>query len=338
MMKILYHITNLPPKMAGTEASLQEIEALRDHFGGNLVHVNPNENSRLYWPRLLFGFHKLHSIRAAEGHIQAHHFYNADPFPFPMLRWLRRPVIYSISSGVRKNRPNIKFFSRLPAVIASDEVSFNRLARWGLSNVHLVRPGIRIDHFSYTPAPPPNFTLMMASAPWTRAQFKGKGIDELLSAVEQNPQLRLILLWRGILADEIKRRVNRRGLADRVEIINQKVEVNAILQRVHANIALASHESIVRAYPHSLIESLAAGKPVITSRAVPMSQFIETTGCGQVIETISTAAILEAIEQLIQNYTARQQAAWLAGQQHFSQQTVIEQFSQIYRDVIDATA
>ena len=92
-MNILYHITNLPPKLPNTEASLQELNSLKAHFGGKLVYLNPNDLSPIYLPRLLFGFHKLKQIRAEEGSIQAHHLYNADPFPFPVLRWLRQPII-----------------------------------------------------------------------------------------------------------------------------------------------------------------------------------------------------------------------------------------------------
>ena len=94
-MNILYHITNLPPKMPGTEASLQELNVLRDHFGGNLVHLNPNQHSPIYLPRLLFGFHQLKQIRRLEDTLHFHHLYNADPFPFPFVRWLRQPLIYS---------------------------------------------------------------------------------------------------------------------------------------------------------------------------------------------------------------------------------------------------
>jgi hypothetical protein len=96
LMNILYHMTNLPPKLSGTEASLQELNTLKDHFGGEVVFINPNQSSPIYLPRLLFGFHLLKDIRAKENFFQAHHLYNADPFPFPVLAIDGPILVFSI--------------------------------------------------------------------------------------------------------------------------------------------------------------------------------------------------------------------------------------------------
>src|SRR6185295_16108215 len=131
-MNILYLLATLPPKLPAAEAISQEIGALRDCFGGDILYLNPNERSPIFIPRLLFGFHKLKQLRAQETRYQLHHFYNPDPFPFPILRQLRRPVIYSISCGVEDRRPNITYFNSLAAVAAADERSLQRLRGWGL--------------------------------------------------------------------------------------------------------------------------------------------------------------------------------------------------------------
>ena len=83
-MSILYHLTILPPKMPECEAYSQEIHALREYFGGDLLYLNPNQFSPIYVPRILFGFHKLRLIRAREANHRVHHVYNPDPFPFPV--------------------------------------------------------------------------------------------------------------------------------------------------------------------------------------------------------------------------------------------------------------
>ena len=260
-MNVLYHITNLPPKMAGTEASLQELDTLRHQFGGDLIHLNPNQTSPIYLPRLLFGFHKLKAIRAKETGIDLHHLYNADPFPFPFVQWLNRPVLYSVSSGVGTKRPNIAYFNSLAAVTVSDERSLNRLQEWGVKNSFLVRPGIETNHISYSPLPlGSTFRLMVGSAPWTPAQFQSKGFEALLAAAQKEPKLHLVCLWRGVLFEEMKARVRQKGVEDQVEIINRKVDVNDVLASVHASITLVTDPAIIRSYPYSLVESLAAGK------------------------------------------------------------------------------
>ena len=311
MVNILYHITNLPPKMPGTEASLQELEALRRHYGGNLVHLNPNQYSPVYLPRLLFGFHKLKQIRRAEAGVQCHHLFNADPFPFPVVRWFRRPVIYSVSSGIGRRSPNMAFFNALAAVTVSDERSLKRLREVGSGNSHLVRPGIDTARFGHAPAPlRSDIRLMVGSAPWTKAQFKSKGVDALLEAVRQNRQLHLVFLWRGVLTAEMERRLHRAGVANRITLLDRLVDVNKVLATVHASITLANSPVIVKSYPHSLLESLAAGKPVLVSRAIPMADYVAETGCGQVVAEISARSVLESLEAMAREYTRLQQSPY----------------------------
>jgi glycosyltransferase involved in cell wall biosynthesis len=334
-MNILYHITNLPPKMPGTEASLQELELLRSHYGGKLIHLNPNQHSPVYLPRLLFGFHKLKLIRREEDGVQLHHLYNADPFPFPIVRWFRRPVIYSISSGIDRRGPNMAFFNSLAAVTVSDERSLRRLQARGSGNSHLVRPGVEMTRFSHVPTPlQSDVKLMVGSAPWTKAQFSSKGVDVLLEAARQNPHLHLVFLWRGVLTAEMERRVRQTGLKNQVTVLDSLVDVNEVLATVHASITLANSPVIVKSYPHSLLESLAAGKPVLVSRAIPMADYVEETGCGKVVEDIDPEMILEAIEAMTREYTRLQKFAQAVGQRDFSLRAMISSYEKVYARIL----
>ena len=324
--------------MEQAEAISQEITALRERFGGDVVYVNPNQQFCLYVPRLLFGFHKLKEIRSREADLHLHHFYNPDPFPFPYLRKLRRPVIYSVTCGVGDRRPNVPFFSALAAVAVSDERSLKRLKSWGLENVIRVRPGIDTGRFTCSPLPlRSGIRLMVGSAPWTKRQFRSKGVEALLSAAKQAPHLRLVFLWRGILADEMERRVRRMNLGKQVTVLNGLVDVNEILAGVHASITLANAPGIVKAYPHSLLESLAAGKPVLVSRAIPMADYVEETGCGKVVENVRPTEILTAVEALAREYAVLQKIARQVGQRDFSQRKMLTSYQRVYERVLESS-
>jgi glycosyltransferase involved in cell wall biosynthesis len=336
-MNILYQLTTLPPKFPAGEAIAQEINALRANFGGDVIYVNPNQHALGFIPRLLFGFHQLKQIHNREVGLDFHHFYNPDPFPFPFLRYLRRPVIYSISCGVNNKRPNAAFFNALAAVAVADERSLRRLRKWGVENVMLVRAGIDTTQFTYSPLPLPSphseVRLMVGSAPWTKAQFHSKGIEGLLAAAQQNPQLHLIFLWRGVLVEEMEQRVRKMNLSRQVEVVNRQVDVNQVLAGVHGSITLASNSAIIKSYPHSLLDSLAAGKPVLVSQAIPMADYVEQTGCGQVVKNVTPADILTAIDALAHSYEAQALAARQVGQRDFSQQAMINSFRPIYEMV-----
>ncbi len=335
-MNILYLLSTLPPKLAAAEAISQEISALQTRFGGDIIYLNPNQHSPIFIPRLLFGFHKLKQLRAQEAHCQLHHFYNPDPFPFPILRQLKRPVIYSVSCGVENRRPNVAFFNSLAAVAAADERSLQHLQSWGLENVSLVRPGIDTTRFTHVPlALNSEIRLMVGSAPWTKGQFRTKGVEALLAAARQNPQLHLIFLWRGVLAQEMEQRVRQMNLGQQVEVLNRQVDVNQVLADVHASIILATNSAIIKSYPHSLLDSLAAGKPVLVSRSIPMADYVEQTGCGEVVENVTVADILAAVETLASHYEARQAVARQVGQRDFNQQIMLDSFQQLYERVVE---
>jgi glycosyltransferase involved in cell wall biosynthesis len=336
-MNILYLVTTLPPKMPACEAISQEISALCRRFGGGVVYLNPNQRSPLYVPRLLFGFHKLKELRLREASTQLHHLYNPDPFPFPLLKRLRRPVIYSVTCGIRHRRPDVAFFSRLAAVTAADNRSLALLQSWGLRNVFLVRPGIDTSRFTWSPLPlQRQIRLMVGSAPWTRAQFSTKGVDALLAAAQRCPHLQLVFLWRDVLAAHMEERVHRMQLTGQVEVLNAQVDVNKVLAGVHASVTLAADPAIVKSYPHSLLESLAAGKPVLVSRAIPMADYVEQTGCGKVVEHMSSEDILEAIEALRFQYDDLQKAAREAGRRDFTLQMMLDSHRHVYEHVLGA--
>lgn len=337
-MNIRYLLATLPPRLPAAEAISQEIGALQTCFGGDIVYLNPNQHSPIFIPRLLYGFHKLKQLRAQETSRQLYHFYNPDPFPFPILRQLRRPLIYSISCGVEDRRPNVAFFNSLASIAAADERSLQRLRGWGLTNVSLVRPGIDTSRFSHTPLPlHSEIRLMVGSAPWTKGQFRSKGVEALLEAAQQAPHLHLIFLWREVLAEEMERRIRQMNLEQQIEVINRQVDVNQVLAGVHASITLAASSAIIKSYPHSLLDSLAAGKPVLVSRSIPMADYVEQTGCGQVVDHVTPDDILAAIESLARDYEARQQVARQVGQRDFSQQAMVTSFQQLYEQVISST-
>jgi glycosyltransferase involved in cell wall biosynthesis len=229
----------------------------------------------------------------------------------------------------------VAFFASLAAVTVTDERSLERLKSWGLENAVLVRPGIDTSRFTCSPLLlRSEVKLMVGSAPWTLAQFRSKGIEALLAAAQRLPQLHLVFLWRGVLADELERRVRRLNLEGQVEILNRHVDVNEVLAGVHASIALATDPSIIRPYPHSLMESLAAGKPIIVSRCIPMADYIEQTGCGKVVDNVDPSSLHTVIETLASEYGGLQSVAQQVGQRDFAQQAMITSFQEIYERII----
>lgn len=300
-MRALYHVTIPPSAMADCEAVMQDVQLLQQIAPGEVIHFYPTRTPGTRIPRLLWGVNQAPELWRAERAVDLHHVFNPDPFPFPALRFLKRPIVYTVVGGLdERHRDMACRLSKLArTIIVSSEADYERLQAWGIAQGRLVQPAIDASRFSHTPLPPDAPpTLLAGSAPWTVEQFTSKGVDALLDAAQRRPDLRLIFLWRGVLFDEMMQRVRARGLEGRVRVLNERVDVNAALAGASAGVVLATRPDVVKAYPHSLLESLAAGKPVLVSRVIPMAAWVEREGLGLVIEAVEAEAILRAVAEL----------------------------------------
>ena len=330
---MVYHLTAPPPVIAGTDAVLQEVETLRARFGGTLSYLYPFRRPGIHLPWMLYGLHRLVALRRQDAGADGHHVYAPQLYLYPILRWLRRPVVYSITTSLQaQRRPSRRrAFDSIHSIVVSNERDLAILGSWRIGRARLIRPGIDASRFGCSPlVVGTDFTLLAGSAPWTARQFRLKGVDALLEAARLMPNLRLVFLWRGLLLDEMRARIRAHGLHGRVEVVDEKVDVNQVLARVHAAVVLAAVPTLVKAYPHSLLESLAAGKPVLVSECIPMADYVEATGCGQVVPRLHAADLLQAIEALIDGYDGFQARAQQVGGRDFSQQAMLEAYEALY--------
>jgi glycosyltransferase involved in cell wall biosynthesis len=331
-MSVLYLLTSREPALAGTDAVFQDVAHLAARFGGEIVNLHPGRQFARF-PRALFGFEKLARLRAAERRHDLTHVHAAGVYDFPVLRWLRNPMVYTVAAGIATD-VDFKHVARLKErahVVVSNERDAERLRERGLIPAAIINPGIEASRFHHSVLPLDEaFTLVMASAPWNTGQFETKGVDALLDAAVQLTDLRLILLWRGRHCDALLERVRARRIGDRVEVVNRQVAVAGYLARSHAAAVLAKRADVVKAYPHSLLEALAAGKPILVSEAVPMADFVRGTQCGVVVPEVACEQVVVAIQRLRSQYAALARNVMALPPATFSLETMLEGHRRLY--------
>jgi glycosyltransferase involved in cell wall biosynthesis len=331
-MSILYLLTAPAPIMEGTDAVFQEVAALRAAFQGEAVNLFPFKHPGPF-PKQLFGLHKIFEISRAETRYKLNHLYFPVPHPLPVLRFLRNPVVHTISASLNRDKKpaHLARLRSLHRIVVSNERDAGILKAWGLSNFAVVPPGIDSSGLARASLPlASELTLLMASAPWVRKQFDLKGVDTLLATAATLPFLRLIFLWRGLLVRELAERVKRLGIGDRVEIVNRKVNLNDYLRQAHATVLLAKRGDIIKAFPHSLIESLIAGKPVLISDSIAMADYVRDRDCGIVVNDVSTGSVIAAIEALTGRYGQLTRNTAKIGPESFSMQSMVENYRGLY--------
>lgn len=307
---------------------------LRTHFGGEVSWLRPSWVKLARYPNALLGLHTFRAIRAKDKVVDLHHVYAPQLHGLPILSLLRRPIVYTATAGIGPKIPPTRLLQRLAAIVVPSRTDVDTLTARGLRNVHLIRSGIDLPRFADSPPPTgPEFVLLSGSAPWVPQQFETKGADALLEAAAQTPDLRLVFLWRGRLHADLTARVDRLGLSTRVEILNERVDVSEVLRRVHAAVVLADRPGLVKAYPHSLLEALASGRPVVVSDAIPMAEYVRETGCGVVATGVDPRAVIDSIQQLRASYDEYRSRAAAVGSRDFSQEQLVAAYETLYRAV-----
>lgn len=335
-MSVLFHLTAPAPKMDSTDAVYQEAELLRQQAGGDIINLYPLKSPNSFFPWFFFGLHKTGFLRQIEQNHDLHHVFGTHLYPFPYLFFISKPLVYSVTTILK---PQLALMARewiktLHTIVISHERDQAFLESCGIRNYRLIRPGIDTSKFTYTPQPDQNeFILLVGSAPWTRQQFHLKGIDHLLEAAKKIPRLKLVFLWRGTFLNELEQRIIRNGLVSRTEIINYKADVNKILAEVHAAIVLSQRPSLVKAHPHSLMESLCAGKPVALSGCLPMAEYVAQKKCGVVVHQLEVGNIMDSIQNLIIYYSEYQKNALSLGKKDFDIERYVHDFVDLYRQI-----
>lgn len=332
-MSLLYLHTAPEPGITGTDAVFNEVQLLRNHFGGFEYNLYPLAKPSAGFPRFLFGWHILARLRRLQREITLNHVFAPGLYDFPVLRYLKKPVIYSVTASVRpdlhlKKADKLK---TLAGIIVNNDRDYQLLSYHDFNNVFLVRPGIDTLMVSKNILPlEDELILLMASAPWERSQFTTKGVDLLLEAARQLPFLKLIFLWRGLSYAALMQRIRQYGVEKQITVYNEKVLIDDILQQVHGTVLLAENAMLVKAFPHSLIESLAAAKPVIVSSAIAMADYVKENSCGVVVEPYSSEALITQIDHFRSKYAELRDKADQLGASDFSPEKMLARIAAIY--------
>ncbi len=333
-MKIAYHFMVPEPAQPELDGAVQEALWLQERFGGSISYLYPLRRFRRLVPASLSGINAGARLRELDREVDLHHFFAPNLASYPFLPRLARPEVWTVQTSLPRtglHRPPRSMRPRLSRLVASDPADVSDLGRIAAVPTTWIPPGIEPDRFERVPPPADDaFVLLIGSGPWTRRQFETKGIDQLISAARQLPRLRLVFLLRGVLETELARRIHDSGLGSRTELVSGKANVPELLTRVHAAAVLAEKPRLIKSFPHSALESLASGRPVLTSAGLGIADFIHRHRCGIVLDSLSEDSVLAGIRSFMENYEVLAAAAMRLELAEFSRERFLEAYERVY--------
>lgn len=196
-------------------------------------------------------------------------------------------------------------------VFVRDKKCYDQIAKHlNREKISIISPGINLEKYTCRPAPPLDtyFKILFASAPMKRDMypeiFKWKGIDILLDSIkklnDKGFNIKLYLIWRDVYTREIKNMIKEREL-ENILLINDTVDMIKYYEECHITIFPGTNSMYSPCFPSTIMESLSAGRPVIVTDVIHISDIIEKSKSGIVCKPTSDN-ISRGIIYLMENY------------------------------------
>ena len=139
-----------------------------------------------------------------------------------------------------------------------------------------------------------------------------RGIEQLVDAMELVPGAHLAFMGAGGLEPEIRARVTRLGLDDRVHFLGMVPSDDVVAYSSSATVGVLATVPTslnnILALPNKIFQYMAAGIPVVASDYPQIREVIEGSGAGRVMDSSDPTAIAAALRAIIDDPVAAREA------------------------------
>lgn len=230
-----------------------------------------------------------------------------------------------------------RFTPKLAGIIAQGRSLQTRLVDMDVApgKVHLVYPWVDLERFKCAEPPAADeFRLLFASAPTVEKagedNFESKGVSLLLDSLKELSKwhkVSLFMFWRGKYNGRLHEKINVAGLKSRIKVIDRVADMPLFYNNCHATVIPFKNLRRSPEIPLSAVESLACGRPVISTDVPEISSIIQTYNCGSVGEPV-TGGFVQAIKECILRYRSLQKNCRSTAEELFAFE--LSRFTQIH--------
>jgi glycosyltransferase involved in cell wall biosynthesis len=147
-----------------------------------------------------------------------------------------------------------------------------------------------------------------------------------------DPRAHLLLVGIGPLRSELERQIGASGLQKRVHLLRIRADVPEILNAADVFVLSSDYEG----NPLSVMEAMAAGKPMICTAVGGVPELVED-GCGLLVPPRDAQALSKAMSQMLENPNARKSMGEKSARravERFDLRAMTEAYEDLYRRLI----
>lgn len=207
------------------------------------------------------------------------------------------------------------------------------------ANVLVIHNGICIDRFSKTNMDDP-LSSMKAQKEFTTILMiarmdKHKGYEDLISAAALIPNAYFMLVGDGPERKKLEQSVKKLNMQDRVLFLGYREDIPSLL----SSCDLFVLPSLFEGLPLTILEAMAAEKPVIASNISGIDEIITDDETGFLVPTKDPEALSSAIKICISNPDKAQkvaQAGNIRVKKEFSDKKMLKAISTLYEEQLNS--
>jgi glycosyltransferase involved in cell wall biosynthesis len=237
-----------------------------------------------------------------------------------------------------KSRAQAATFGWCDVVVCNSRAAAGRLVEQGLraSRVVVIGNGLPASAFAETspsvPRRPGTLRVGMIARMNTRFKKHSVFLRAAIRLCSRFPNLEFLLVGDGPLRPELEREAERLGLKPHVSFLGDRHDIPAILASLDVCAVPSSSESLSNA----ILESMAAGVPVVASRVGGNSELV-TLDRGMLVATDDDKALADAIECLLRDAAMRADLGCNAkgfAQANFTLKRMRDRHEELYAELI----
>lgn len=296
----------------------------------NGVPVTEVTLARAFDPRV---FRRVVSHVRHERPVVVHtHLVHADFYGLLAGRIAGVPVLASTKHGFnsfREKRP-FALADRTVGRVLDLHIAISRgLAEYLAANEGFALSKFEIVHYGIEPGPEPAPPPAEARLAVVGRLIPIKGLDTLVAAVADVPEVRVEIAGEGALGDAIRSDIAARGLADRVQLLGQVPTSGPVMERA----AIVVVPSLGEGFGMVALEAMERGRAVIASAVGGLPEIVAQGETGLLVPPRDPAALADAIRELIAE-PARVAAMGAAGRlralEVFGQERCTQRTAELY--------
>jgi L-malate glycosyltransferase len=263
----------------------------------------------------------------------------------PAARWARTPVIIASQGQLGDLLTPLQCAAQIAAfwlcdrVVCNSRAAANRLIDLGVSesSVVVIPNGLPREAFARTAAAAPRIPGSFRVGFIARMTDPVKNHAGFLRAAARLafkfPTVEFVLVGDGFLRPALEHLADQLGLASRTRFLGERLDVSSILATLDVSVLFSFSESL----PNVVLESMAAGVPVVATRVGGIPEAVQDGVTGLLVAPGNEEELAGALERLLTQSAMRKEFARQArriAETNFSLELLASRHEQLYTELL----